>query len=142
MKNKLKLFSRNRELEAEIEEFLDNISESALLYRMALVIYFQEGANDTFEEKLQHVCDIETRNDILRRKIETKLYQQTLIPDSRSDVLGLLENLDQVLGQIEGGLFAFSIEKPVFPQDLKKLYEQLMNHVLESVERPCQNNWQ
>ena len=134
MKSKLKLFSRSRELESEIEEFLANISESALLYKMALTIYLREGANSDFEEKLKHVCDTETRNDILRRKIETKLYQQTLIPDSRGDVLGLLENLDQVLGQIEGGLFAFSIEKPVFPDSLKGLYEQLMLHVIESVE--------
>ena len=75
MKSKLKLFSRSSELEAEIEEFLTNISESALLYKMALVIYFRDGANSDFEEKLNHVCDTETRNDILRRKIEKKLYQ-------------------------------------------------------------------
>ncbi len=43
MKTKLKLSSRNRELEAEIEEFLTNISESALLNKMALVIYQREG---------------------------------------------------------------------------------------------------
>ncbi len=134
MKTKLKLFSRSRELESEIEEFLTNISESALLYKMALVIYLRDGANSGFEEKLKHLCDIETRNDTLRRKIETKLYQQTLIPDSRGDVLGLLENLDQVLGQLEGGLFAFSIEQPVLPDNLKELYEELMIYVLDSVE--------
>ena len=37
--------SPNRELEAEIEEFLTNISESALLYKMALVIYLRAGWN-------------------------------------------------------------------------------------------------
>lgn len=134
MKKKVTLFSRSRELEAEIEEFLENISESALIYKMALVIYLHHGANSDFDEKLTHVCDMETRNDTLRRKIETKLYEQTLIPDSRGDVLGLLENLDHVLGHFESGLFAFSIEKPQIKPDLVDLFEQLMLAVIESAE--------
>jgi len=134
MKKKFALFSKSQELEDEIEEFLQKLSESALLYSMALSVYLRDGANTDFEDKLQQLCEFETRNDTLRRKIETKLYQQTLIPDARGDVLGLLENLDHVLGCLEGGLFALSIERPEIPNELNGLYDDLVSAVIRSVE--------
>ena len=101
---------------------------------MALDNYLQDGANERFEDQLQNLCEFETRNDTLRRRIETKLYQQMLIPDSRGDVLGLLENLDQVLGDLQGGLFAFSIERPGIPNDLNNDYENLASASVSSVD--------
>ena len=134
MKKRRILFSKSQELEAEIDEFLQNLSESANLFKMALDNYLQDGANESFEDQLQNLCEFETRNDTLRRRIETKLYQQMLIPDSRGDVLGLLENLDQVLGDLQGGLFAFSIERPDIPNDLKNVYENLASASVRSVD--------
>jgi uncharacterized protein Yka (UPF0111/DUF47 family) len=103
-------FRRAKALETEIDAFLDKLSESGLLFKRAVQIYLNEGASADFDEKLQAVNRLESEADKLRRSIETQLYAQTLIPESRGDVLGLLENLDSVLNLHEGALWGFSIE--------------------------------
>ena len=83
-------FRRTKALETEIDSFLDKLSESGLLFKRALQIYLADGASAEFDEKLQAVNRLESEADKLRRSIETQLYTQTLIPESRGDVLGLL----------------------------------------------------
>ncbi len=111
----IRLFRRTRALEAEIDKFLDLMSEGGLLFKHAVHVYLDHGASAEFEDKLHQVNEIESQADDLRRSIETALYTQTLIPDARGDVLGLLENLDSVTNQIEGTLWGFSIENPDIP---------------------------
>ena len=130
----LTLFRRTKALEAEIDEFLDKLSQSALLFRRAVQIYLSDGCTAEFEDKLNQVNTLESSADHLRRTIETQLYAQTLIPESRGDVLGLLENLDSVLNLCEGGLWAFSIEKPRIPADLNDDYNVLTEQVVNTVE--------
>ena len=133
-KRKFALFSRTRALEAEIEEFLQKLSESALTYRTAISAYLRDGATVEFENMVRQLDDFESRDDALRRSIEAQLYQQTLIPESRGDVLGLLETLDQVHGLMEGGLYALSIEKPVIPEQFASKFQDLADACVHCVE--------
>ena len=80
------LFRRTKALENEIDEFLDKLSESALVFRQAIELYLTDGPGAGFDEKLRQVNELESRADQLRRGIETQLYAQTLIPESRGDV--------------------------------------------------------
>jgi predicted phosphate transport protein (TIGR00153 family) len=57
-----------------------------------------------------------------------------LIPESRGDVLGLLENLDGVLNLMEGALWGFSIETPDIPARFHADYEALTDMAVNSVE--------
>lgn len=128
------LFRQTRELESEIDSFLDKLSESALVFRRAVHCYLADGTNGEFETKLMHVNSLESNADDLRRGIETKLYKYMLIPESRGDVLGLLENLDSVINLFEGTLWAFSIEAPDIPADHRNDYNGLTEEVVAAVE--------
>jgi len=130
----IRLFRRTRALEAEIDKFLDLLSEGGLLFKHAVRDYLDHGSCDEFEDKLRQVNDIESAADDLRRSIETQLYSQTLIPDARGDVLGLLENLDNITNRIEGTLWGFSIENPDIPAVYKEDFRQLVEMVVEAVE--------
>ncbi len=130
----LSLFRRTKTLETEIDAFLDNLSESGLLFKRAVQIYLDEGSTDEFEEKLQAVNRLESEADKLRRSIETQLYAQTLIPESRGDVLGLLENLDSVLNLYEGALWGFSIENPDIPPEFRSDFTVLCDQAVLAVE--------
>ncbi|MCH8238032.1 MAG: DUF47 family protein [Proteobacteria bacterium] len=131
---KISLFGRTQALESEIDEFLDKLSESSLLFKSAVKTYLKEGCTPDFEQKLQDVNKMESTADHLRRAIETKLYAQTLIPESRGDVLGLIENLDHLLNLFEGALWAFSIEKPDIPEEFHADFETLTEMAVLSVE--------
>ncbi len=131
---KLSLFGRTKDLENQIDEFLDKISESSVLFKLAVRIYLKQGANGEFSEKLAAVNTMESEADALRRDIEKALYTYTLIPDSRGDVLGLIETLDRIMGLIEGALWAFDIEHPDIPEEFKPDYRQLTNRVCDAVD--------
>lgn len=131
---KFRLFGRTKNLEQQIDEFLDKISESAVMFKLAVKIYLKEGANGEFGEKLAAVNAMESEADTLRRDIEKALYTYTLIPDSRGDVLGLIETLDQIMGLFEGALWAFDIEKPDVPSEFKPGFRKLTNMVVEAVD--------
>jgi len=127
-------FRRTKALESEIDAFLDKLSESGLLFKRAVQIYLDEGASADFDQKLQAVNRLESEADKLRRSVITQLYTQTLIPESRGDVLGLIENLDSVLNLCEGGLWAFSIETPDIPAEFHPDYRTLTEQVVNTVE--------
>ncbi len=131
---KLRLFGRTRDLEGQIDDFLDKISESAVQFKLAVRVYLKEGANGEFREKLNAVNAMESDADTLRRDIEKALYTYTLIPDSRGDVLGLIETLDQIMGIFEGTLWAFDIEKPEITDEFKPGFKKLANMVVEAVD--------
>lgn len=128
------LFGRTKALETEIDGFLDNLSEAGLVFRSAIQVYLEDGATAEFEEKLTHVNSLESEADKLRRLIETQLYAQTLIPESRGDVLGLLENLDSVLNLFEGTLWGFSIETPDIPPEFRNDFTKLTVEVVHAEE--------
>ena len=130
------LFGGTKALETQIDEFLDLLSECNILYRAGLTYYLDNGGsdNDAFRQKLQQVDATESRADELRRSIELALYEQSLIPDSRADMLSLLEDLDYLNNVMEENLYAYSIENPDFPQEYHKQIKQLSEQVALSVE--------
>ena len=130
----LSILRRTRVLEGEIDEFMDNLSQSALAFKRAVKIFMVDGRSAEFEEKLGQVNALESRTDDLRRGIERQLYTQTLIPESRGDVLGLLENLDSILNLFQGTLWGFFIENPDVPEELHGDYEALVEQASSAVE--------
>jgi len=109
------LFGRTRGLERQIEEFLDSVSEAGMIFRRALKVYLRDGASDEFDATIDDISAVETQADDLRRSVEAQLYEQTLIPDLRADVLSLLEDLDWQIGIYQSNCYRFSIEKPDIP---------------------------
>lgn len=132
--SKFRLFGRTKDLEGQIDEFLDNISEAAVMFRLGVRIYLKDGANGEFKQKLKAVNQLESDADGLRRSIEKELYTHTLIPDARGDVLGLIETLDHVLNLFEGALWAIAIEKPDIPDEFEAGYRKLTNMVVQAAD--------
>jgi hypothetical protein len=60
----------------------------------ALDTYFEKGRGEAFEAAVGAVHKAESECDDLRREIELTLYGQALLPESRGDILGLLEAFD------------------------------------------------
>ncbi|HQI49962.1 MAG TPA: DUF47 family protein, partial [bacterium] len=92
------LFKKSKQIEVQIDEFLDLVIKGGLIFKQA-VRYYLQGRLEEFENHLKELNDTEEKGDDLRREIESKLYLRTLIPESRGDVLGLMESSDKVLNQ-------------------------------------------
>lgn len=120
-------------LQKQLDEFLDRVSESSLLLRQG-VDMFVDGRMEAFDEKLEQITTIEHHGDAMRREIEKKLYIKTLIPESRGDVLQLLERMDTLLDSSKAMLWQFKIEEPDLPEELHADLRELISHSVEAVE--------
>lgn len=127
------LFSKTRALEAQTAEFCDKVSEGSLAFRIGLSAYLT-GDRETFTEKQRHVSDVESRADELRRDIQRRLYVETLLPESRGDVLELLENSDNILNHCESAMRQFLIEKPEFTDEVAGEFGKLVDMVVDAVD--------
>ncbi|SDP33612.1 DUF47 domain-containing protein [Desulforhopalus singaporensis] len=120
-------------IEKEIENFLNQVSQSGLIFNQGITTFF-ESNGDKFERLLQQMIDTEHRADRLRRSIEDHLYRKTLIPESRGDVLRMIETMDSLLGKFKGAMYQLYIEKPAIPQSLAAGVKSLSDNVVNSVE--------
>jgi hypothetical protein len=127
------LFQSTRRLEIQLDEYLDLVVQGGLYYRSAVGAYL-EGRTADFEEKLTETQRIESQADELRRRIETRLYSETLLPESRGDVLGLLESMDRVLDRCEDSLQDFSVERPEIVEFSVPDFRELVTSTIDCVD--------
>jgi predicted phosphate transport protein (TIGR00153 family) len=127
------LLRKTKELELQIDEYLDVVVRGALVFREG-VKYYLKGETEQFEEHMILIDQMESKADSLRRSIETRLYLETLIPEFRGDVLGLLESSDKVMNRTAETLTQFTIELPFIFEDLKPLFMDLTDAATAAVE--------
>ena len=128
-----RILKRKLEIGKRIDDFLDNVSESGLLFKLGVDSYLK-GNVESFEKKLEDITHTENQGDALRRSLEEQLYVQTLIPESRGDVLELLENMDTLLDSFKGAMWRFEIEYPMIPPEMHNDFKELVLCVVDSVE--------
>lgn len=128
------LLKTTRFVESQIDTFLDVVSDSALLFQLGMEDYLK-GRAAQFEERLTAIRENEKKADDLRVGIERYLYERTLIPENRGDVLAILENTDEVVDNIKDSLMQFSIETPAIPDVLHDLWMQTTHASVGSVEQ-------
>jgi uncharacterized protein len=127
------LLRKTRKLERQIDEYLDLVIRGSLFFKEGMKCYLK-GEADHFAMHMRDLDKTENDADTLRRSIETKLYMETLIPDSRGDVLGLLESSDKVLNRIAETLAQFDVEMPDLLEEFKPMYLDLTDASMATVE--------
>ena len=131
------LFGQTKQLEREIDQFVDILSEVGLVFKSIVSLYLNNGNTDKFDEMVKQVSEMESKADKITKEVERALYEDTLIPDARSDVLRLLEHMDELIGMYQGNCYHFSIQKPDFPKDFHEDLINLSETVVNCVESLC-----
>jgi hypothetical protein len=127
------VFKKRIGIEKEIDAFLDLVSESGLIFIQGLTSYVG-GKSMQFQRQLEQIVASEHSADRLRRSIEDLLYRRTLIPESRGDVLRIIENMDSLLGRFKGAIWRLQIEQPVIDKTFAGNLLGLADVVVKSVE--------
>ena len=126
------LFNRAKQIEAQIEQFFDKISDAGLIFSAGINNYI-DGDYEQFQTRLKDIKKHEGAADDLRREIRYQLYTKMLIPESRGDVLGLLETSDNVIDTTKIVLAHFDIEQPQIYPFLKDGFRELTKASVESL---------
>ncbi|HHE40848.1 MAG TPA: DUF47 family protein, partial [Candidatus Cloacimonetes bacterium] len=125
--------SKAKQLEGDIDGYLDRVTTAGLIFLEGVRAYVA-GKPDKFERNFKEISTLESDADDIRRDIKHKLYTYMLIPESRGDVLGLLETMDDIVDICEKVLEQFSIETPEIPEFLKSDFIELAELSSKAVE--------
>ncbi len=128
------LLKTTKFVESQIDSFLDVVSDAAMTFQTAIEDYIN-GRIEQFEERLSQIREFEHRADDLRISIERFLYERTLIPENRGDVLAILESTDEIIDNIKDTLVQFSIEMPGIDPILNDLWLQTTRASVAAVEQ-------
>ncbi len=107
--------------------YLDQINTAQDLFRRSMEELIMTEWDGKSEESVELVHRAESRADDLRRAIELELYRKALIPESRGDVLGLLESIDKIPGMFESLCYQMSLQKILIPKDFRERFLQLID---------------
>ena len=127
------LFKTNRSVEAKIDAFFDTVAEGGLVFRNGVLTYLA-GDTPDFENTIVSIGKLESQADKLSQEVEAHLYSHSLIPEHRGDVLGLLENTDNIIDTAKSCLNQFSVEKPAVPDQFHEGYRKLADAGCEAAE--------
>ncbi len=124
---------RSKSTEKKIDEFHDTVAEGVLVYQAGVRAYLS-GDHAEFEERIKAIDRLESRADKLSKSIESHLYAHSLIPEHRGDVLGLLENSDNIIDTAKSSLHQFSVEQPDIPEEFHADFIKLADACNAAVE--------
>jgi len=134
---RISLFGKSTAIEADIDSFLNKLSEAGILFEQAIKHYMRNGANPDFQEEVTRLDDMEASADELSKHIGRSLYTEMLIPDLRADVLSLIQDLNYLVGVYSNIATNFDIERPEHSQaspEAHRMYGELVENTVKSVE--------
>ena len=125
--------SKTVKTEEEIEMFLDDISKAALIFNEGVKEYFR-GKMDWLDTRCEEISSLERQADDKLDLIKYNLYTYMLIPDSRADVLELLDGMDDIVDNTKQVLLQFAIEKPDVPDFLADDFMEMSEASVKAVD--------
>lgn len=120
------LFMRKqRYIQGLIGEYMDTWRSCVDTFHLAWEHYLADGISERFRHLADKTHKDESRADDLRRRIELELYAKALLPESRGDLLGILETVDRLLSNVEWTLLEVQLEQLVLPDEFKATFKEL-----------------
>jgi len=119
-------WKKERQVQRDVQEYLQAADQCVEGFRQAAEAYLAEGITQRFEQLVEQVHSLEHVADQERRQIEASMYDKALIPESRGDVLGMLEALDLVPNQCSSVLYQIWTQNISMPEQFRDRFLRLV----------------
>lgn len=130
-------WKKERKVEEAIEDYLQETERCLSGFGDAFDVYFREGLGEQFEQLVEKTHVYERSADDKRRRLEAAMYDKALIPESRGDILGMLEALDLVPNKCESVLYQVWMQNMVIPSRFTEQIHSLVQVNIESYTSLC-----
>jgi predicted phosphate transport protein (TIGR00153 family) len=128
------VFTRTtKNLIIKIDEFFDDIDLGLLVFREGIKAYLDKDM-DTFRRHLQKVESLENNADRLQREIENEMITHSILPQHRSEVSALIDELDEIIDALKSSLNEINIEMPDIPTSLNKNFISITETSINAAE--------
>lgn len=129
----IKIFKTSKNVIVNIDEYFDTIELGILNFKEGVNNYL-EGNKVEFDNNLKIIDKLEEKADAIIRKIENDFYVYSLLPNYASEVLNLLEKVDDIIDNTKNTLSQFDVESPFIPEEIKKDFSRLVNISVKTAE--------
>ena len=137
------IFKKNQRLLDRLEEYLNVAQEAIDEFIQAFKYVLKEGIDEHLEVLARQTHSKESNADDIRRKIEHEMYAKSLLPESRRDLLEIIEQLDRLPNRGESILNMFLTQQTplidIIKPDMIELIELSRETVKYTIEatRDC-----
>lgn len=121
-------FKAEERIREMIGEYLDTVDECIGSFQKAIEAALD--ADDLPDWKKTHA--MESKADDIRREIALLLFGRALLPESRGDLLNLLESFDKVPNAAEHVLTAIATQRVRIPKEFKDDFRKLVENNVEA----------
>ncbi len=127
---------KQRRVQELITQYNEQVDICLEEFQSAVIAYCDRHDREKLAEDSVKVRSAESRADDIRREIEVLMYSKALFPESRGDILGLLETMDKVPNQAEAAVRMVLNQHLVIPADLvpeTREMVQVSRHCIEEM---------
>jgi len=110
--------SKQKGIESEIARYCDTVLDCVRMFKRAIEQHCENPDRGLVKKHYDTVHKAESLADDIRREIEVMMYTKALFPESRGDILGLLETMDKVPNHAESAVRVIYEEHLTVPQFL------------------------
>lgn len=129
----IKIVKTSKNVIVNIDEYFNNVELGILNFKQG-VNHYLDGNVTEFENNLNKIIELEETSDAIIRKIENDFYVHSLMPNHSSDILNLLERIDDIIDKVKDNVSQFDVEAPYFPEDIKNDFSKLVSLSVKSAE--------
>lgn len=128
----MKLFwGKQKEVEDILRRYCHEYGQCLDIFVTGINNYFDHGNRDKLGKDVQRTHNAESLADDLLTELGAVLYGSTLFPESRGDILGLVEALDAVVNKAEATIRMPYHQYITVPQELAPKFKELVSTVRE-----------
>ena len=127
-------FKKELQLEKLIYNYLENLGMIQKHFVKAMKICLKDGICDDFHFLIEQTHKYESRADDLRDEINELMYSRALIPESREDIMALIERVDEIPRSFEQILNMIRTQQIFFPEYLVLDIQELIRVSMESCD--------
>lgn len=128
------LFKKQRQVESLIYHYLNNITLTQKFFAEALNTLIESSPRADFGFLTARAHKFESKADDAREEIKELMYGKALIPESRGDIMGLIESIDEVPRIFELILYMIQTQKLAIPQFIIPELNELLISSLKSCD--------
>ena len=113
------LFKKERQLEALVDQYLENLTRTQEHFGKAMDTCLDEGLCGEFGFLIEQTHKFESKADEIRDEINLLMYSRALIPESREDIMNLIEQVEIIPRIFELVLHLIRAQKITLPEFIK-----------------------
>jgi hypothetical protein len=127
-------FKKQRQIESLIYSYLDNLRMAEKRFSEALGLCLAHSTEGNFTFLTEQTHKFESKADDIREEISALMYGKALLPESRGDIMRLLEELDVIPRILETVLYMIKTQKLSIPDFIVPEIEKLVSVSLASFD--------